>query len=267
MPRLSAFPYYGGKFTLSKWIEPLLPACEHYIEPFCGGAYVFLNREPSKLETINDLNSDVTNFFYVLRNQGNQLIETLKLTPYGREELQNAWHPTSDPIERARRFFVKSRQSFSGKLLPKIGWRYARYAAATTSIAWVRKIDQLPEIIDRLAGVQIENRPAIKVIQTLDHKEALFYCDPPYVKSSRTVLNAYGDYEMSDSEHIELIKTLKSCVGKVALSGYRCELYDNLLSDWIRHDKTTLTTAAANAKPAKRTESLWCNYPALTRAG
>jgi len=43
--------------------------------------------------------------------------------------------------------------------------------------------------------------------------------------------------------------------GPVVLSGYGCELYDNMLSGWRRHTKTA-RTEAANAK----TEVIWCNF-------
>ena len=63
MARLTAFRYYGGKYFSVKWLLSLLPECEHYVEPFCGAAHVALNRKPSPIETINDLNGDLINFF------------------------------------------------------------------------------------------------------------------------------------------------------------------------------------------------------------
>ena len=266
MPKLSAFPYYGGKNRLSTWIVPLLPKCEHYVEPFCGAASILLNRERSPIETINDMNSDVVNFFFILRTQGDELIELLKLTPYAREEFYNALHPTCDQLERARRFYVRILQGFGGKLAPCNGWGYNIKTPKSKLIAqWLSCTPKLERVIDRLIGVQLENRPAIDVIQRLDYAGALFYCDPPYVLSTRVDQKSYTNYEMDDNQHIKLAETLKSCIGKVAISGYRSELYDRLYEGWTRLDKETITTAGntnkteSNQRP-KRTESLWINY-------
>jgi len=64
-----AFGWYGGKFSHLDWLLPLLPECHHYCEPFGGSAAVLLNRCPSPVETYNDLDNEVVNFFRVLREQ------------------------------------------------------------------------------------------------------------------------------------------------------------------------------------------------------
>lgn len=61
----------------------------------------------------------------------------------------------------------------------------------------------LPEIATRLMRVQIENRPAIQIINLYDSPNTLFYCDPPYIHETRGDTKAYG-YEMTDSQHRDL---------------------------------------------------------------
>jgi len=65
--KLIAFGWYGGKFSHLDWLLPLLPKCHHYCEPFAGSAAILLNRAPSPVETYNDLDGEVCNFFRVLR--------------------------------------------------------------------------------------------------------------------------------------------------------------------------------------------------------
>src|SRR5690348_53856 len=72
--KLIAFGWYGGKFSHLKWLLPLLPACHHYCEPFAGSAAVLLNRVPSPVETYNDVDGEVANFFRVLREQSGELV-------------------------------------------------------------------------------------------------------------------------------------------------------------------------------------------------
>ncbi len=84
--KLIAFGWYGGKFSHLNWLLPLLPTCHHYCEPFAGSAAVLLNRDPSPVETYNDIDGEVTNFFRVLRDNKEELVEKIGLTPFSREE-------------------------------------------------------------------------------------------------------------------------------------------------------------------------------------
>jgi len=112
MGKLIAFGWYGGKYSHLNWLSPLLPQTTHYCEPFGGSAAVLLNREPSPIETYNDIDSEVVNFFRVLREEQEALIQAIGLTPFSREEFELAISPPAQGIsdlERARRFFVRAR--------------------------------------------------------------------------------------------------------------------------------------------------------------
>ena len=121
---------------------------------------------------------------------------------------------------------------------------------------WLGSVEGLPEIVQRLQRVQIENAPAAEVILRYDSPSTLFYCDPPYPHEARGDSKAYG-YEMTDREHEALAHVLRSVRGAVALSGYRCPLMDRLYADWHRVDADT---RLCNSSKGERTESLWTNY-------
>ena len=72
-------------------------------------------------------------------------------------------------------------------------------------------------------------RPATDVIKTWNSPDTLHYCDPPYLPTTRNESSreVYG-VEMSEDGHCELTDVLKSCTGKVILSGYPSELYSDL---------------------------------------
>jgi DNA adenine methylase len=57
-------------------------------EPFAGSAAVLLNRPPSPVETYNDLDGEVVNFFRVLRDHKDELVEKIGLTPFSREDVR-----------------------------------------------------------------------------------------------------------------------------------------------------------------------------------
>ena len=64
MPKACLVSYYGGKHMLAPKIIALFPK-NHitYVEPFCGGGSVLLQKEPSKIEVFNDNDEYVINFF------------------------------------------------------------------------------------------------------------------------------------------------------------------------------------------------------------
>jgi DNA adenine methylase len=263
--RLIAFGYYGGKFSHLNWLLPLLPPCHHYVEPFGGSAAVLLNREPSPLETYNDIDGEVVNFFRVLRDQKERLIEAIGLTPFSREEFYRALTANRaelSDLERARLFYVRARQARTGLAQTASLGRWAncklttRNGMAGVVSRWLGAIEDLPAIALRLLRVQIENRPALEVIRLYDDPRTLFYCDPPYPHSARGDSKAYG-FEMSDEEHRELAAVLHNIRGMAAVSGYRCDLLDELYKDWRCHE-----APAKNCHSVKkpRREALWTNY-------
>lgn len=265
MGRIIAFGWYGGKFNHLNWLLPLLPQATHYCEPFAGSAAVLLNREPSPVETYNDIDGEVVNFFRVLRDQQEDLIQAIGLTPFSREELRVAVEEPIDnlsELERARRFFVRARQVRTGLAQTASAGRWAhckltsRAGMAGAVSRWLGSVEGLSEIVQRLLRVQIENAPAIEVIQRYDSEETLFYCDPPYPHDSRGDVHAYR-YEMTDNDHRKLAEVLTNLKGKVALSGYRCELLNKLYKDWNCIESPSKQCLSVKQP---RTEILWTNY-------
>jgi DNA adenine methylase len=271
-PKRIAFGWYGGKYSHLDWLLPLLPETTHYCEPFGGSAAVILNRKPSPVETWNDLDGELVNFFAVLRNEQEALIRAIGLTPFSREEFRIAIEEPLDrlsDLERARRFFVRARQVRTGLAQTASAGRWAhckltsRAGMAGAVSRWLGSVENLSDIAQRLLRVQIENAPALEVIRRYDSPETLFYCDPPYPHDSRSDIHAYR-FEMQDSDHRQLADLLHSVQGKVAVSGYRSELMDALYGGWHRIEATPKKAHSTNTRPdtrkQERTEVLWINY-------
>jgi len=265
MSKLIAFGWYGGKFSHLEWLLPLLPKTKHFCEPFAGSASVLINREPSPVETYNDLDGEVANFFRVLREQKEALIESIGLTPFSREEFEKAIFESIEglsDLERARCFYIRARQVRTGLAQRASSGRWAhcrltsRAGMAGAVSRWLGSVESLPEISQRLLRVQIEHDTAINVIKRYDSEETLFYCDPPYPHESRGDNNAYK-YEMTDSEHRELAEIIHNVQGKVALSSYYCDLMDELYGDWQAIEGPT---KIVHSVKQPRTEVLWVNY-------
>jgi DNA adenine methylase len=253
--------YYGAKVTIAEKIVRLLPAHEHYVEPFAGSLAVLLAKPPSRMETVNDLDRDLMTFWKVLRDRPLELERVCALTPHSRAEHLDAYTPTEDELEQARRVWVRLSQGRAGTLR-KTGWRYyVDPAGSSSSMPGYLSgyVERMAAVAGRLAMVSLECRPALEIIEAFGrHKKVLLYVDPPYLGSTGRSRNY--KHEMSgDDEHRELAAAVRACEASVVLSGYHSPLYDELYAGWHRVEIQTATGQAHQW--SARTEVLWSNRP------
>ncbi len=263
--------YHGSKFRLAPWVTQHFPAHTCYVEPFGGAAGILMQKPRSYAEVYNDLDGDIVNLFRVLQAATTRaaLFEALVLTPYAREEFDLSWEAIEEPVERARRTIIRAQMGFGSAGATKgiTGFRIdTKREYGTAQSLWLEYPASIAEVGQRLAGVLIENRPAIEVMRAHDAPMTLHYVDPPYVHETRYKNAASGRYyrhEMNDDQHSALLGTLLELEGMVALSGYPSELYDDILAGWTRH--STSARISAGRGTASRTECLWLN-PACQRS-
>lgn len=248
--------YPGSKWGMASQIVSLMPPHRSYLEPYFGSGAVLFSKPPSAIETVNDLDGDIVNFFTVLREQPEALASRISMTPYARDVFEDAHNNKgTDPMDRAYRFAIRSKMGHGFKTYEKTGFKvdvYARERSYCVS-CWNRFPGDLLEAALRLKGVQIENRPALELIRKFNHDNVLIYADPPYLLNTRG--GKLYRHEMTEQEHLELLEALKQHSGSVILSGYPSEMYDRELWDWSR-----IARKRYNQNADQRTEVLWCNF-------
>ena len=237
-----AFRYLGSKWTIAPWILENMPEHTVYVEPFGGGGNLLLRKDPSVVEIYNDLDSGVVNFWRVLREHTDELIRRIKVTPWAREEYLAAWERSDDPIEEARRFYVRAWMSFTGEHTRQSSWRAAKTGKKGGTIIQWGSEERLLAVAQRWREVQIEHDDALAVIRRFDSPVALFYCDPPYPHSTRSSGSCYR-CEMKDEQHVELLKLLNTIQGKAMISTYPNDLYAKHLpaKRWRRLERQART--------------------------
>ncbi|TMR90054.1 DNA adenine methylase [Nonomuraea basaltis] len=109
----------------------------------------------------------------------------------------------------------------------------------------------------RLREAFIEQYDALELIGRMDSRETAFYLDPPYLRSTRTNAGGYVKEMDADDQHVRLLELLNSCRGAIVLSGYRSQMYDELLSGWRRIDYR-VRQASSDASTVA-VESIWVN--------
>lgn len=258
----SPFPYYGGKNKLAPWILSHVPDHTVYVEPFVGSGAVLLAKPESRVEVINDLNGDVVNFWRVLRDQHDELVELLQLTPYARDEYlwcRDGKSGTVDPVQRAREFFTRCCLAFNASTT-KVGFSASSAAKTAKSHTFRRRIDErLDGIAERIRGVEIENMDALDLIKRWRDPAAVLYLDPPYLATTRNSSGNYATENAGAAFHERLIEAIADFPGTVLLSGYAGSLYDGL--GWRREERT-VPAHVSNVVGAERVECLWVNRPA-----
>lgn len=262
------FAYYGGKTKLADQIADVLPEHTHYVEPFAGSLAVLLAKPRSKMETVNDLDGDLMNFWRVLRDRPQDLARVMDLTPHSRAEQSAAYDLTDcDDLERARRVWVLLSQG-RGSTLRKTGWRFYRDPAGSSCSMpdyLSAYTERVPPVATRLHGVSLECRDALEVIHEYGkHPNVLLYCDPPYLATSRNSTN-YRHEMAGNDEHAQLADELHRVEASVVLSGYHSPLYDDLYDGWHRVEMAAWTGNGIRGEATKtdgnRVEVLWSNRP------
>lgn len=264
---------------MAPWIASLMPDHHVYVEPFAGSAAVLFAKVPSKDEVLNDADGDVINFFRVLRDGPDELARVCSLTPYARDEyaLAFAERDVEDPVERARRFWIRSTQSFGQSAGADFGWSISLAQNVCRPHSVANRVGRFSEAADRLARCFIENMDALELIAKYDRPGAVIYVDPPYLWSTRTSFNDHGtgarrrprgDYAHefnTDDDHRALADVLTAARSTILLSGYASGLYDDLYAEWHRVEKVVSlhmsNGRSERGRRPKRVEVLWSNRP------
>lgn len=252
------FAYYGGKAILAPQIARLLPEHDHYVEPFAGSLAVLLAKNPSRAETINDLDHNLITFWRVLRDRPEELLTACQLTPYSRAELTAAEElDVPDDLERARRVWVRITQGRTGSLRPSPGWKRNFNTTVWRPATERLRALGIPDIAERLSKAQIECRDAIDVIKDYGSEPSVcIYADPPYLGSTRA--GNYGVEMMEASLHVRFAEACNNAKSSVVVSGFASQLYDELFEGWHRIEMKAPTNLNGDKG---QNEVLWSNVP------
>ncbi|MCT3788690.1 DNA adenine methylase [Elizabethkingia anophelis] len=267
--KVSAINYFGGKY---QWLEQLynfFPEHTHFLDLFCGSMTVTLNKVASGLDTANDLDGSVINFFKVLRDQPDTLLQQLHLTPVSRQEYKDCYPIYSEnPIEWARRFFVRCRMSFQGSGLKEHTGFNACVNTTEKGLSknvskYLSAVERLPEVIERLKRIQIESLDYKECIKKYDRKGTFIYVDPPYELRMRNYKKWYNLEFENDNDHIDLRDSLTGVKSMAMVSGYESDFYKDLYKDW---EFIKLKPRRHSMKDTKlQEECIWINYPLVKK--
>lgn len=264
MKKLNVLKRIGGKYFMLNKIKKLIPSHRIFVDVFGGSGVVIFNKKPVDINVYNDLDHNFINFFEVVRNNSEELIRRLELTPYSREEFYNCRDnykkENEDKIEKARQFYVSIKQSFSGD---QKSWSFSK-KVQKNNFSFYSSIPKIEILKERLKRIQVECRDWKEIFELYDNKDAFMYCDPPYVYDTRTSKNYYDIDEMTNKDHIEFIDRCLELKSKILISGYEHSIYEKLVKNGWNKEKHEMNILANNTssskKRFKKEEIFWYNY-------
>ena len=173
-------PWIGGKRRLAAHILPVFPEHSCYVEPFSGAAALFFLKDPSKVEVLNDVNTDLVNLYRVVQHHLDEFVRQFRWSLASRKIY--GWLKSTEPatltdIQRAARFFYLMKCGFGGKVESQT------FGTATTSpprLNLLRLEEDLSAVHLRLHQVVIEQLDWAECVRRYDRQHSLFYMDPPY---------------------------------------------------------------------------------------
>ncbi|MDP9438828.1 MAG: DNA adenine methylase [Actinomycetota bacterium] len=267
--------YPGSKWGLARQIVGMMPEHERYLEPFFGSGAVLFAKPPAAIESVNDLDADVVNLFSLFRDDRDltRLVEAVTFTPYAEAELRSVRGETDadDPVERARRFLVRSWMDLAG-LRPHGDSTTFRFSGPGThrervAHVWAKLPERIAAAAQRMKDVQFFESDAVEVIEAHRDPRVLIYADPPYRHSTRSMKRYYA-HEMTDAGHERLLGALLAHPGPVLVSGHASALYDDALAGWERHELLGRRQGMKRGRKGyEDTEIVWRNPAASGHAG
>ena len=258
-----AIGYYGGKAQANgKWICSMLPPVEKgqvYIETHAGMLGVMLRRPRADDEWANDLNPRLVNWWLVVRDRRDELIDKLAFTPHSKmlfDEYAKTLDEGDDLMRAVKMTMVLALSFIHGDGPGMSG--LARGWGSGDALARRAQIESIKGLRDRMIGVQFYNEPAVEVLErTKSRANAVIYMDPPYQAS------ATAAYHIVQQDYDETLRLLCEQQGRVAVSGYHDDWQALVDEGWYRSElahRSNIKAGRAGSKHPPRTEVLWTNY-------
>lgn len=213
----SPLRYPGGKSRAVKNILPLIPEdVREFREPFVGGGSVFLalkQRCPDTRFAINDINCDVYSFWKTVRDAPDALYQRVmeyhaRYQSAGRDlykYLKSETYPLVTNLDRAVRFFILNRITFSG-VMDSGGYSEKAFESRFTRSS----IERLRRSAPVLVNTEITNND-YEPLLLCPGKNVFIFLDPPYYSATKSRLyGSKGDLH-TGFDHKRFAEKMRQC--------------------------------------------------------
>ena len=198
-----------------------MAVCSRYVEVFAGMAWVYLTKPRARENVVNDINGNLINLFSVARDQPEELVRLVELTPYARSQY-NDWYnlyfkrkeefTQLSPLKRAVIYYFILHSAYNSELIthPKLDTVSFKSSGSWGSPGMLDNIRQWSKWTQ---GTVFLNMDYKEVIERFASPETLFYLDPPYTVAEN---RSHYEFNFNESEHKELAERIKLCSSNTA---------------------------------------------------
>ncbi len=229
----SPIKWVGGKSKSLKYLLPLIPPHEGYVEVFGGAGWLLFAKQPSKWEILNDLDENLSNLWKVIQQDETSFIESFKyevisrsIFDYYKKIYKSKVY--TDNINKAHILYYLLKAGTGASLPDGGGCGFGRYKGVNRL-----RLDKLPNDIilahDRLLKVTIECQDFREIITYYDNRNTFFYLDPPYRNITRS---HYPVGVFTDKDYMDLYNLCINMKGKFLLSINADEFIKSLFSSF-----------------------------------
>jgi DNA adenine methylase len=241
----------GNKQKIAKELQKYFPVHKTYIEPFFGAGGMFFNKQKSKYNILNDLDSDVFNLFNVVMNQKEELEKAFYIMPI-HSDLLEYWkiNKETEPIKKALRFLFLSNYTLMGTGTSMRG--------SSTEESKQNIENNIDKVHKHLEYSKLFNYDFVDLFKTISFRRqseidgAFIYADPPYLNTNDNYSNSFDE-----DKSILLFDTLEKTGCKFAMSEF-----DNpfILEQADKRNLNVIIIGERNNLKNRRTEILVTNY-------
>lgn len=229
----SPIMYVGGKSRLVEILKPMIPQHTCYVEAFAGGANLLFSRLPSKVEVLNDFDSNLINFYKVVRDDYVALIQSLEFTLTSRELFEEykakyKKNDYKDSLEQAHIYYYLNRACFAADMRNPV---FGTHTDRPNGLV-VKDIDKNIRLAhSRLSKVTIENKSFEFLFDIYDTENTFFFLDSPYRETKQYAVGNFGD------DKFQLLKECcEKCKGKFLYTINDDEYIRELFKDFYIQD-------------------------------
>jgi DNA adenine methylase len=213
----SLLKWPGGKSRVIPELRPHLPKADCLIEPFVGGASVFLNTDYRRY-ILADINPDLINLYREVKSNPELVIDLARplfATGNSKEEyLQNRriFNGTKGLLDAARAalFLYLNRHGYNGVV------RYNQSGGYNVPFGQHKTAPYFPEEEIRQFAEKANDTKAIflcssfqNTLRVMVGADEVIYCDPPYLPASDTAnFTQYHTDPFTERHHRQLVVAL-----------------------------------------------------------
>lgn len=258
--------WVGGKRQIINEIVKYVPKYSAYYEPFLGGGAVLFKLQP-KIAVVNDINSELINLYEVIKNNVDELIESLRkherkngkayFYRIREQDRDKEQYNLLTPIQRASRLIYLNKTCYNGL------FRVNKAGQFNTPFGNYKNPNIVNEYTLRAVSNYFNKAQITFACKDFDEvlkgarKGDFVYLDPPYDPVSDTA--SFTGYDKGGFNQSEQIR-LKNTCDKINEKGVKF-LLSNSATDFIKDlykgkyiTKTIQAKRAINSKADKRGE-------------